>query len=197
MARRTQAQIEFDAITLEGSLLAPEWPARVAALEAPAQAPADYGIPKGLQLRDEISRYWRIAEALWAELSTARAHTGHDTEAATRRFVEQFLRQVLGFNDLAAASTRRVDDRVFRLAFEALGERVPVVVAAHDEPLDEPVTRHGDPERGVRRRSAWGTLQEYLNARDDVLWGIATNGLLLRVGRDNASLTRPADTPMA
>ena len=35
-------------------------------------------------------------------------------------------------------------------------------------------------------------MQEFLNRSDDHLWGIVSNGLLLRVLRDNASLTRAA-----
>src|SRR5690606_22018188 len=78
MARRSEATLLFDALALEGGLFPPEWLAKVAALEAPAQAPADYGIKKGLELRDEITRYWRIAEALWSEFCAARAQPGHD-----------------------------------------------------------------------------------------------------------------------
>ena len=43
-----------------------------------------------------------------------------------------------------------------------------------------------------RRRSAFGLLQEYLNASGAALWGVASDGLSLRIARDNASLTRPA-----
>src|SRR5262249_29959113 len=43
-----------------------------------------------------------------------------------------------------------------------------------------------------RRRSAASALQEWLNAADSVLWGLASNGTRLRLTRDNASLTRPA-----
>jgi hypothetical protein len=35
-------------------------------------------------------------------------------------------------------------------------------------------------------------VQEYLNAQDGALWGVASDGLTLRIIRDNASLTRPA-----
>ncbi len=38
----------------------------------------------------------------------------------------------------------------------------------------------------------FGLVQEYLNAADDTLWGLAANGLVLRIARDNPSLTRPA-----
>lgn len=187
MARRNQPQLQYDALAVEGALLPPEWLARIAALEAPAQAPADYAIPKGLQLRDEIGRYWRIAEALWAEFAAARG--GSDAVGATRRLARELLTQVFGFADLAPAGERTASGRVFPITFEGIGGRVPVVVGPHTEGMDESVPRHGD---GSRRRSAWGALQEYLNAANGALWGIATNGLLLRLGRDNASLTRPA-----
>jgi hypothetical protein len=45
---------------------------------------------------------------------------------------------------------------------------------------------------GARRRSATLLLQEYLNASDAALWGLASDGLSLRLMRDNISLTRPA-----
>lgn len=187
MARRNPAQLQFDALSLEGALLPPEWLARVAALEAPAQSPADYGVPKGLQLRDEIGRYWRIAEAIWAEFAAARS--GADPVGASSRLTRDLLVQVFGFSDLVVVGERTIGGRVFPLAFEALGGRVPVVVGSPSEGMDQNVLRHGD---GARRRSAWGGLQEYLNAADGALWGIATNGNTLRVGRDNTSMTRPA-----
>ena len=42
------------------------------------------------------------------------------------------------------------------------------------------------------RTSPHSLLQEYLNQSDDVQWGMVTNGLRLRVLRDNATLTRQA-----
>jgi hypothetical protein len=35
-------------------------------------------------------------------------------------------------------------------------------------------------------------VQDWLNARDGALWGLCSNGIQLRLVRDNASLTRPA-----
>ena len=59
---RTRAtQLAFEALSIEGGLLSPEWLSKVAQLQAGTQAEADYRIPKGLSLRDEIGRYWRIA----------------------------------------------------------------------------------------------------------------------------------------
>lgn len=189
MARRSEAIIEFDALSIEGGLLPPEWLGRVAALDAGAQSPADYGVKKGLHLRDEITRYWRIAGALWGDFASARSQAGHDAGSVTHAFVRQLLTDVFGFEDLVVAGERVADGRRFPMAYEALGGRIPIVVGLATENLDDSTARHGD---GTRRRSTWGALQEYLNASDEVLWGVASNGYRLRLGRDNASLTRPA-----
>ena len=69
--RRTTA-LAFDAITVEGALIAPAMMARIAQHQAGGQAEADYSVPKGLTLRDEIARYFRISQALFAELMRAR-----------------------------------------------------------------------------------------------------------------------------
>ena len=64
MARRKTTRLAFDALMVEGALIAPDMIADIAALKATAQSEADYRIPPGLKLRDEIGRSWRIAEAL-------------------------------------------------------------------------------------------------------------------------------------
>ena len=67
-----EPQLAFDALSIEGRLLGAEWLGKVAQLAASAQEPADYRIPKGLHIRDEISRGWRIAQACWQELEAGR-----------------------------------------------------------------------------------------------------------------------------
>ena len=64
-----------------------------------------------------------------------------------------------------------------------------MVIAPAGAGLDSLSSAFGD---GGRRRSAFGLAQEFLNAADGAMWGIAIDGLTLRVLRDNASLTRPA-----
>lgn len=45
---------------------------------------------------------------------------------------------------------------------------------------------------GAARTSPHGLVQEYLNRKDDSRWGLVSNGLLLRLLRDNSTLTRQA-----
>lgn len=183
-----EAQLAFDALSIEGGLLSPEWLSRVAQLQAGTQTEADYRIHKGLNLRDEIGRYWRIAQAHWADFKAARDAKA-DAKVTAERFVLALLREALGFTSLVSVEAPVLQERTYPIGHATLGGRVPVIVAPADTGLDTLSPAFGD---GVRRRSAFGLAQEYLNAQEGALWGIASDGVAVRIVRDNASLTRPA-----
>lgn len=185
--RRAEAQLGFDALVIEGSLLSPEWLARVAQLSAGGQSEAGYGIEKGLNLRDEIGRYWRIAQAYWKDFAAGRACSA-DARALADQFVPALLRKTFEFKSLQPVEPITLGDRVFPIGYAALDGRVPVVIAPAAFGLD----RLPDTSEGGRRRSPFGLAQEYLNAQEGALWGIVCDGCTLRIVRDNASLTRPA-----
>ena len=187
-SRPGEARIAFDALSIEGGLLGADWLGKVAQLRAAAQEPADYRVPKGLHIRDEIARSWRIAQACFQEMEAGRA-SGGDARALAERFVEAFLRDALCFASVIRVEPRTIGERVYPVRFFALGDRVPIVVAPVGAGLDTPLPELGDDRR---RRSAFGLLQEVLNASGAALWGLAADGLSLRIARDNASLTRPA-----
>ncbi len=203
-SRKPSAELAFDAISIEGGLLAADWLTRVAQRQAPQQSPTDYGIPKGLELRDEISRYWRMAQAQWADFEAKRKHNAAP-DALAQSFVLDLLRSVFGFHDLVgvAAGRRRpeedaatsappgleVNGRTWPLCAIDDAHRVPLVCAPAAAGLDTPQPHLGD---GQRKRSAFGLVQDFLNATDAALWGLCSDGLTLRLVRDNASLTRPA-----
>lgn len=188
MSRR-DAALEFDAIHIEGGLVPAEWLATIAALKADYQTPAEYGILRGLNLRDEVGRYWRIAQAHWSEFAQAREHA-EAPHALASRFVQALLRDVFGASDLQSHTAPvEIGERLYPITATARSGRLPLIVAAADQRLDERDRRYGD---SGRQRSAFGLLQDYLNASDAALWGIASNGSVLRLARDNASLTRPA-----
>jgi len=190
MARRNNHELAFAALSIEGALLAPDFLNKVAHLDAAEQSEVDYDIPRGLKLRDEIGRYWKIAQNLWQDFSARRERSDVESHAVTvRDFLEPFGRQVLGFADMRPVGQIILDERTFPIGFAAGEGRVPLVFAAHDQGLDKPSNRHGD---GVRRRSPFLLAQEYLNASSDCLWAVVSNGLKLRILRDNPSLTRPA-----
>ena len=69
------------------------------------------------------------------------------------------------------------------------GGRVPIVVVPSSE---EKLDRRSPTLSIGRSRSPAFALQDYLNDSEHALWGVVTNGAVIRLMRDNASLTRPA-----
>jgi N-6 DNA Methylase len=163
-------------LNLEGNLIAPSMVATINRRESAEQKEADYRIRKGLTLREEISTAFRVGQSHF----DAFAKIGRPTAEATRRFVRAFLQETFGFDDLAEADGAP--------SFIA-GGRVPIVVVP---PSEEKLDRRSPTLSVDRSRSPAFALQDYLNENDDALWGLVTNGTLIRLMRDNASLTRPA-----
>lgn len=165
----------WPSLTLEGNLIAPAMVARIDQRAASEQTEESYGIRKGLTLRDEISMAFRVGQSHFDTFAKAQA-PGAD---ATRRYVRDFLKETFGYDDLTPETGA--------VAFLA-GGRVPIVVVPPTETLD----KRSPTLSTERNRSPAFALQDWLNERDDALWGLVTNGTRLRLMRDNASLTRPA-----
>lgn len=189
--RRREPQLAFEALAIEGALLSPDWLAKAAQLKAPLQADADYRIEKGLNLRDEIARSFRIAQAHFRDFSLGRSKVSQDHSrlVLSVRFVSALLKKSLGFDSLEPVPIPDLQGRAFDIGHAALAGRVPVVIAPAALGIDSPLPLFAD---GTRRRSAFGIAQEFLNAAPHALWGICSDGLRLRILRDNQSLTRPA-----
>lgn len=190
----------FAALTIEGGLIAPDQVQAIASAAPDQKTAADYGCPKGTGLRDEITRYFRIAQAHWQGYTRIE----QPTMQQTAEFARNLLEQAFGF-ELTGPHHHTREDRRFTIAWEAKGGRVPVVIAP-PAPVDKgpATTRAGDgfaralPEFGdgvsgrIQRRSPTVLLQDWLNANPDYLWGLVFAGDRVRLMRDNASLTRPA-----
>ncbi|MFK3777690.1 Eco57I restriction-modification methylase domain-containing protein [Agrobacterium sp. NPDC089420] len=176
MARKTITDMSaWPSLSLEGNLIAPAMIAKIDQRQAPEQSPEDYSVRKGLQIREEIATAFRVGQSHF----DAFARIEHPSAAATTRFISGLVRETFGYADLAVASAP--------IALSASG-RVPIVVAPPQEQLD----RRSPTLSTDRSRSPAFALQDHLNDSDDALWGIVTNGMQLRLMRDNASLTRPA-----
>lgn len=153
--------------------------AQIAERRAGNQAEGDYEVPKGLTIRDEIARYYRIAAALYSDFTAS----AHPSAEATISFAEGLMKSVLGFSDLERGESGN------GVAIQGKSGRVPVVVVPPSEDLDHAsafLTGEG------RRRSAASAIQDWLNRNERSLWGFCTDGSRLRLLRDNSSLTRPA-----
>ncbi|AUT70040.1 Eco57I restriction-modification methylase domain-containing protein [Paraburkholderia hospita] len=199
MARKKVTTLAYSAIRIEGGLIPADELTRLTTLTDPAlteQAETQYRIPKGLKLRDEIGRDFKIALSLWADFSALRKRSDVNAyEVTVREFLLPLMRDVLHFSDIERYPAIEKSGHSYAIGYAAEGGQVPIVFAAYDQSLDAPAERFGEtnPDTGkVRRRSPYLLAQEALNASDAALWAIVTNGLTLRILRDNPSLTRPA-----
>lgn len=199
MAKRITHQLAYRAIRIEGGLIPAEELTRLTLLADPKaseQTEAHYRIAKGLKLRDEIARDFKIALTLWQDFQVLRQRQDVQAhEVTVREWLLPLLRDVLHFHDVAPCSTIEHAGHQYAIGHAGSSGRVPLVFAGFDQLLDVGAERFGEtnPDTGrTRRRSPFMLTQEALNASDASLWAIVSNGLTLRIMRDNASLTRPA-----
>ncbi|MDC8447480.1 MAG: N-6 DNA methylase [Nitrospira sp.] len=177
MARKPITDMStWPSLTLEGNLIAPAMLAQIAEPKDDTDTRASYRIRKGLTIREEISTAFRVGQSHF----DAFAALENPSAEATCRFIRDFLKETFGFDDLVPADAP--------LAFLG-GGRAPVVVVP---PNEEKLDRRSPTLSTERSRSPAFALQDYLNDHDNALWGLVTNGVLIRLMRDNASLTRPA-----
>ncbi|WOB09723.1 MULTISPECIES: N-6 DNA methylase [Burkholderiales] len=199
MAKKPLHQLAYRAIRIEGGLLPAEELNRLTLLADPKateQTEAHYRIAKGLKLRDEIARDFKIALTLWQDFQALRRRQDVQAHDVTvREWLLPLLRDVLHFHDAARCPAIQHAGHQYAIGHAGTGGRVPLVFAGFDQPLDSAAGRFGEtnPDTNkTRRRSPFMLAQEALNASDASLWAIVSNGLTLRILRDNASLTRPA-----
>lgn len=199
MAKRLTHQLAYRAIRIEGGLIPADELTRLTLLADPKateQTEGHYQLPKGLKLRDEIARDFKIALNLWQDFQALRQRQDvRAHEVTVREWLLPLLRDVLHFTDAARCAAIERAGHQYAVGHSGNGGRLPLVFAGFDEPLDSAAERFGEtnPATGkTRRRSPFMLAQEALNASDNSLWAIVSNGLTLRILRDNASLTRPA-----
>ncbi|OGV46461.1 MAG: hypothetical protein A2X46_14640 [Lentisphaerae bacterium GWF2_57_35] len=193
MAANKHQTLPYENIRLEGGLFVPDLLERAGQGRCDHQAPADYHIPKGIQLHDEYGRSFKIARAEWKDFvsNTERSDlTRAACDQRTRAYVIKLLHDAFGY-DISEHPGIEIDAHRYPITFFGAGGRVPVVVAPSSLDLmssDEAFAVIGG---GARRKSPVQLMQEFLNASKDHTWGIITNGRHLRLLRDSATLTRP------
>jgi hypothetical protein len=196
--RRTH-QLAYRAIRIEGGLIPAEELTRLTLLADPKateQTESHYRIARGLKLRDEIARDFKIALNLWQDFQALRRRQDvQPYEVTVREWLLPLMRDVLHFHDAGRWPAIEHAGHQYAIGHAGNGGRVPLVLTGFDQALDAAAERFGEvnPDTGrTRRRSPFMLSQEALNADDSMLWAIVSNGLTLRILRDNASLTRPA-----
>ncbi|AWR87061.1 Eco57I restriction-modification methylase domain-containing protein [Meiothermus taiwanensis] len=141
----------------------------------------------GERLGEAISRSWGRMLAVWAGFRAARAGLppGDAATGLTREKLLLPLFAELGYGRLPLARGLELGGKPYPISH--LWNGVPIHLVGAGVDLD----RRTPGLVGAARQSPHGLVQEYLN-RSEALWGFVSNGLKLRLLRDNAALTRQA-----
>jgi len=158
----------------------------------PGLKPTDFELAPSERLRDAVTRSWNRLAALWTAFNREEQALPDTDDSATRLTRERWLSPLLnelGFAGLDAVQslTPGSDGKTYAISHEWRG-RVPVHLMGWRTPID----RRTPGLPGAAKASPHGLLQEFLNSSDAHLWGIVSNGRVLRLLRDHASLTRQA-----
>ncbi len=188
---KARATTSFMSIRTEGSILPADLLQRIAegtGLEG--LTPQDYHLPEGEKLNEAINRSWLRVLSYWR---TFRSHLGKlppEDQTATSLTRERWLLplfQELGYGRLPAQ----------RRSFEMDGEEFPISHLWGSTPIHLVGARleidrvaRGIP--GAARAAPHSMVQDFLNRSDEHLWAFVSNGLRLRILRDNLSLVRQA-----
>ena len=181
-------------IRTEGALLPTDLLARLlegANLEG--LKPEDYHLGAGEKLNEAISRSWTRLLSLWTGFrKTMAALPSADLGTTLTR--EKWLLQLfqeLGYGRLIGASAFEIDGKSYPISHLWHGQhyQIPLHLVSFRAELDK---RSEQRIQGASKASPHGLVQEFLNRSEAHLWAFVSNGLRLRILRDNASLTRQA-----
>ncbi len=151
-------------------------------------SPKDYGKQDVAEREEAIQAAFQQTLNAWRRFEAA-LEQAPNTETHTSLTRERFLLplfEALGYGRLPAAKVAKVGDRSYPVSHQWMNVPIHLLGIAVD--LD----RRSPGVRGAAHATPHGMVQEYLNASDQALWAILSNGSTLRLLRDHKSLTRNA-----
>ncbi len=185
---RTISRTAFTTVKTEGGILPADLLQRVAdGHDLQGLQPEDYHLLPNERLNEAITRAWNRCLYAWTSFNQQREElpaSDRGTTLTRERWL-LVLFQELGYGRLPFVGSLSVNGAAYPISHE--WGRAPINLITFRQDLD----RRGL-ARGAATRSPHSLLQEFLNRSDDHLWGFLSNGLGLRVLRDNVSLTRAA-----
>ncbi|MBW2311351.1 MAG: hypothetical protein JRF35_09800 [Deltaproteobacteria bacterium] len=180
----------FTTIKTEGNLLPVDLLQRIAEGDGGLDGltPDSYHLTKNERLNEAINRAWSRCERAWRGFQSE-SESLRDSDAGTTITRERWLLLLfleLGYGRLLTSKSREIGGKTYSISHN--WHHTPIHLVTFRQDLD----RRTPGVSGAARMSPHSLVQEFLNRSEDQLWGIVSNGLKLRLLRDNASLTRQA-----
>jgi len=185
---QTRHRNTFTTIHSEGALLPPDLLARISEGDSSLEGLklSDYHLLKNEKLNEAINRSWNRLIGAWKNFKEARHKllVGQPGTTETRERWLLPLFQELGYGRLQTSAAFEIEGKSYPISH--LWGSAPIHLLGCNIELDKRTPGIA----GAARRSPHSMLQEFLNRSEDHLWAILSNGLRLRLLRDNVSLTR-------
>ena len=176
----------YPSIRIEGAILSPDILGRIE--ELPGQRPADFALDASTKVKDEIARAWADAKDYWrifqGRLETVKQGSNATTE--TRNLWIVPLMGLLRYDIEYQPRGTELNGRIYVISHRATNRAdAPVQIIGSRDPagLDR------KPANATRRMSAHALVQEFLNLHDQ-LYGLVTDGHVLRLLRDSSRLVK-------
>lgn len=178
----------YPSIRIEGAILSPDILDRLDDLAG--QRPADFSLEGTAKVKDEIARAWADAQDYWRifqrKLESVRADSPATTE--TRQQWVLPLLGLLGYQLDFQPKSAEANGKLYPLSHRVANRGGTVVhVTGYRDPAG--LDRKAEQRSGALRMSAHAMVQEYLNLADE-LYGLVTNGRVLRLLRDSSRLIK-------
>jgi hypothetical protein len=188
MSRRKT--ISFFTIRTEGAILPSDLLQRIAEGDKalPGLKPTDYYLAPSEKLGEAVSRSWNRLVALWRTfrgVTSESLESVSDTGPTRERWLLPLF-QELGYERLPVFRQEEKTGKSFPISH--FKGSTPIHLVGFRVDLD----RRTPGVAGAARSSPHSLVQEFLNQSESCLWGFVSNGLNLRILRDNARLTRQA-----
>jgi hypothetical protein len=177
----------YPTLHLEGGLIAPDLIEEINQGSLFGQKVSDYGFETRSHLTDEIAAAWASARSAWENFQKRlqRKDPNVSETTLTRDLWAIPLLTLLGYELTFQPRGRTIDGDNYVISHLAGKEEndPPVHIIGFSQDLDR------RSETGRPRLAAHALVQEYLN-RTESLWGLVTNGRILRLLRDSGLMRR-------
>ncbi len=186
--------MKYTCINIQGNLISEEILQKVEKAEAQGQIATDFWLEPGSNLRGEIEYAWSRVKLDWKHFSDRNQTLASSDPYGTtlsRKWMKNFLSS-LGFELQDEKTSLKGDNnQEYRISHTAenLGGLPIHIVGFNDPTHPEKNTLDIKSSGGTSKYSPHGTMQEYLNVTENI-YGIATNGLFLRLIRDSGRLIK-------
>lgn len=203
--------MNYPSIRIEGAILSPDILEKLE--EANGQRPADFGLETSVKVKDEIARAWADAQDYWRiynrKLETLKEDSPATTE--TRNLWIVPLLGLLGYQLEYEAKSIELNAKLYPISHRITNRgnaAIHIIGSRETAGLDRKPGNHKYEGRSMNdekkpftssfnphtsslssRMSAHAMMQEYLNLNEQ-LYGIVTNGRLLRLLRDSSRLVK-------